>query len=653
MRTFSPHDARRLVFVSDAGFVGDGHRGYFCTSSEDGDEDIGNMWIFGHADGGRRQITGRNPRSPRPSPDGGMLAFIADVDGVPQIHTVSVESGDVTAVTGLPQGVAGGLDWSPAGNAIAFTAGPAETRDPSLPYRVTRSTFRYDGLGLIDDAIRDIHVVDLKTGTIRQLTGDRSVNEEPRWSPDAQLILFRTSFPPGDRMWTGAPSAHVIDVVTGERRVVVEEWGSVLAAEWCRDGTRIVFSGAPTVTGALDALARKRDLWVVDVAGGTPICRTENVPAGIGVKLGIDHPTWSTYQRANIRLDRTGDAAYVTAQRGGEVAVYRVGLSGAENVEVVAAGEQRACFLADVETAIGTVMYIASTIQSPPELFVRDGDTERQVSHNNRDLLSDIVTPDARAIEVTAPDGLKFEAWAVTPPGSGPFPTVLAIHGGPSSAYGNVFSLDHQVLVGAGIAVVFANFRGSAGYGTAFMQELHGRWGEVGEQDHHAALDRAIELGIADPERLGVYGLSHGGFATCWLLGRSDRFRAGVAENPLVNFVSAYGTMDIPWFLEQSLGGHPHDDPAAYAERSPLTYASHCTTPLLFIVGENDFRCPPSEAEQYYRALKTKGCQTEMLRLPKGGHVASWIGAPVLRAAQNDALVEWFSRHLIDETARG
>jgi acylaminoacyl-peptidase len=84
-----------------------------------------------------------------------------------------------------------------------------------------------------------------------------------------------------------------------------------------------------------------------------------------------------------------------------------------------------------------------------------------------------------------------------------------------------------------------------------------------------------------------------------------------------------------------------------------LTYALRCTTPLLFIVGENDFRCPPTEAEQYYHVLKARGCDAEMLRLPRGNHIASWTGAPPLRAAQNEALVEWFSRHLLDESHAG
>src|SRR5262249_18183337 len=115
-----------------------------------------------------------------------------------------------------------------------------------------------------------------------------------------------------------------------------------------------------------------------------------------------------------------------------------------------------------------------------------------------------------------------------------PWPTVLCIHGGPHYAYGDAFSIDFELLAGAGLAVLFHNYRGSAGYGAELAARLHGEWGSDA-LDHHAALDAALAAGIADPERLGVYGASYGGYAACSLLCDSPRFRAGVAENPIVD----------------------------------------------------------------------------------------------------------------------
>ena len=185
------------------------------------------------------------------------------------------------------------------------------------------------------------------------------------------------------------------------------------------------------------------------------------------------------------------------------------------------------------------------------------------------------MAPEVVNFEVMTTDGLKLDGRALTPSSGGPFPTVLCIHGGPGDAYGSVFMIDFALLVAAGFGVVFSNFRGSGGYGTEFHQALHGRWGELGEGDHLATINCAVDLGIADTNRLGVYGLSHGGFAACWLVGRTDRFRAAVAENPGINFATGYATMDAPWWVPRELGVLPSEDPELYASvhlfiRSPM-----------------------------------------------------------------------------------
>ena len=641
-----------MVFLDQAGFMANARQIYYCVLAVDGERDRRRLCLFNPMGGSTREITGSfdNPRSPFPSPDGTRLAFVADVDGTAQLCVTSWSTGTVEVLTDLVPGVVGTPRWSPNGRTIAFTARQTAPADDSKPYWVRRPTFRYQGFGHIEDAFQDVHIVDVEMRKVRRLTSGQSLHVDPRWSPDGRRLLFRMMFPPGDQEWTAKPSAHVIDVESGECQRIVGDWGGVLEADWCPDGERLVFYGFPAVEGLDDAGLQRHDLWTVDLAGGVPVCRTSSLPAGVGVRMELDHPTWQARLQAGIRIDAGNDVAYVNAQRGGDITICRVGLSRDPDVELVVAEESRTCFLADVEPATGTVLYAASTLIAPPDLFLRDGDAELQITRLNDEVLKDVVMPRHQTMEVVT-DGLHIDGWALTPPGPGPFPTVLAIHGGPCASYGNVFMIDHHLLVAAGMAVVFSNFRGSSGYGTGFLQALQGRWGEVGERDHLATIDRAIDLGIADPDRIGVCGLSHGGFATCWLLGRTDRFRAGVAENPVVNFISSYGTMDAPWWIPPTLGGRPDEVPTAYADASPLTYAANCTTPLLFIVGEDDLRCLPIEAEQYYRVLKTTGCPTEMLRLPKSDHLGSWSGPVVARSAQNEAIVEWFGHHLRDDVS--
>jgi dipeptidyl aminopeptidase/acylaminoacyl peptidase len=472
------------------------------------------------------------------------------------------------------------------------------------------------------------------------------MNTSPKWSPDGKQLLFLVSFQP-DADWSFRSQLHVLDVASGDRQAILgEEWGGIVSAVWARDGQRIVFAGA-VAADAVSVFAQKYDLWTVKSKGGEPVCHTGSLETGVGSRVQADMPMWDLLSEVRICLSKAADAAYVISQTGVDIDICRVGLD-SESIEPVLT-DPGAHLLLDIDEA-DRLLYVFSTLEQTPDLFVCEGDwhaTTRRITSLNSELMQQLALPEVHWLKATAPDGLVLDACVLTPrevvP---PHPTVLCIHGGPYGAYGNVFMMDFHVLAGAGFAVVFSNFRGSGGYGTAFSEAIVGRWGPAGMPDHLAAVDRAVELGIADAARLGVYGLSHGGFATCWLVGHTNRFKAGIAENPVTNWATAYGVSDASSWVPLELGALPHEAPEKYAELSPLRYAPHCTTPLLFIVGESDLRCPACEAEQYYRVLKTNGCPTAMLRLPNSNHIGSWNGPPAARDAQNEALVEWFTRYL-------
>lgn len=641
---FGTEHAWRLKRVSDAGLLGDGRRGFTLVAEIVGRRhETHSLWLFDRDGSDGYRIAGDlgDVRAPSPSPDGRSVAVLAEVGGVYQICLIPIADGvdgRARPLTRLPQGVAvsGRPMWAPDGRSIAFTAGPAERRDPSLPYRVDRATYRVDGLGYLDDVVTDVYVVDVTSGSTRRYTGDRAMNSHPRWSPDGRTLSYLVSFPP-DRAWDFLPELHACDVDTGESRVLVSGWGGVFSAEWCGDGERIVFVGCRAAGGLF--AARKLDLWTVAVAGGDPVCRTHGLTTGVGWTILTDLPVCDAPDSPRIRV--RDDSAYVGGQVGGDAVIHRVRLSGPEAVERAVDAEGSA-YLVDVDPH-GDVLSLVTSFADPPELMF--GPT--RVTALNDDLIGGLERPRVRRLAVTASDGLRTDAWALTPPrGRGPWPTVLCVHGGPYGAFGSTYVIDFQLLVGAGFAVVFHNFRGSYGYGTEFSQKIVGAWGPAGALDHHATVDEAVRAGIADPDRLGVFGLSHGGFATCWLVGTSDRFKAAVAENPVTGFASLYGAVDAHAWIADELGGTPHEVPQTYRSRSPLTFARNCTTPLLFIVGEEDLRCPPSESEQYYRILKSNDVPTEMLRLPNSAHTGTVDGPVPARLAQNEAVVAWFTRYL-------
>ena len=234
------------------------------------------------------------------------------------------------------------------------------------------------------------------------------------------------------------------------------------------------------------------------------------------------------------------------------------------------------------------------------------------------------------------------------PEGKPPYPTVLHIHGGPHSIYGHSFHFDFLTLAGAGYAVLFVNHRGSTGYGDAFAVGAKGSWGDLDFKDLMAGVDYAVELGLADPDRLGCCGVSGGGNLSCWIVGQTDRFKAAVPENPVTNFVSLYGTSDIGlFFVAEEMGGKPHEIPEVYTRCSPITFAHNCKTPTLLIVCEHDHRCPPEQAEQFYSVLKASGCTVEMLRLPDSFHGGGTSGPLPARRAHAEALHAWMDRYVM------
>ena len=216
-------------------------------------------------------------------------------------------------------------------------------------------------------------------------------------------------------------------------------------------------------------------------------------------------------------------------------------------------------------------------------------------------------------------------------------------------AWGNVLSLDFQMLNGAGFAVLLINYRGSLGYGDEFMGAINGRMGELEFADLMAGVDYCIGLGLADPERLGVCGSSYGGFLTCWAVSHSNRFKAAVAENPITNWESWYGVADIASSIAlplEAMGGPPHAAPEVYRRASPIYAAHNCATPTLLIQAERDLRCPAEQSEQFYTVLQANSCVVEMLRLPNVSHGGSSFGPLEARRAQNEALLDWMQRYV-------
>jgi dipeptidyl aminopeptidase/acylaminoacyl peptidase len=304
--------------------------------------------------------------------------------------------------------------------------------------------------------------------------------------------------------------------------------------------------------------------------------------------------------------------------------------------------------------------FTAQTPVDPGNVYVaRTTDarrTERRVTDLNRELLASLELPTPDRVVFPSADGTEVEGWVLPPAGEAPspgdpsaagrkWPLILNIHGGPHGAYGNEFSFERQLQAAAGYYVLYTNPRGSTGYGEEFLWGTWGSWGDEDYDDVMAGVDHVLARYPVDAERLGVTGYSYGGYMTDWIITQTRRFAAAVAGAGISNWMSDYGTADIPRTKESEFFGTPWEEEGLknLLASSPIVFAKGVTTPTLFVHGEFDHRVPIEEAEQMYTALQKQGVPARMIRYPESYH-GGWT--PWRTLHRYWASMQWWDRWL-------
>jgi dipeptidyl aminopeptidase/acylaminoacyl peptidase len=567
------------------------------------------------------------------SAQGDSLAYLRhDESGKAQVFVWSLANGESTALTKLPDGVAGSIAWSPDGERLAFLAMPAPV-DRSVPFRVTRTVGWRDGFGLVDDSATQIWVHEMATNTSHALTNDSCVNIAPTWLVHTGEIAYIATFLAED--WTDMKVVRAVAMNGAVRDIVHTRDVGAIADISPHVGQLVI-----TVGGQFRDTPG--ELIVVHHDGSTESRSSELDLDVVGDIVG-DLPV--PFADLDARILVSGDTAIVRTQNQDRLDIHRLTLTGPQSKELLARTE--GC-LYPLALAGETLLYGSGDAHFAPDFCVRDlrSGTALQVT-NTADANAIVLQPvEIYCTWASADGGPQVQVKFMRPANSvGPLPTVLLVHGGPYTAWGEAFNSDARVLCEAGFGVLLVNPRGSRGYGWEFATAIDGDWGNLDYLDLMAAVDHAVEKRWADPDRLGVAGVSYGGFMTAWMVSHTHRFKAAVCENGVTNFVSMYGTSDVGLsYLPEALGGAPHECIDTYMHCSPITTMHTAVTPTLVISGDSDHRCPPEQSLQLYATLKRAGCETELLVLPDSAHVGSVYGSMAARRAQNEGLVDWMLR---------
>ncbi|MFB6235757.1 MAG: prolyl oligopeptidase family serine peptidase [Halopenitus sp.] len=589
----------------------------------------------------------------------------AEEEPKPQVWVYDLElGGDPRQVTTREEGVSE-FDWGPDGERIVVAAeDPTDEEreyrdqlDDDGPIETRRLQHKYDGSGWLDTVTTHLFVVDVETRETSRLdeaygggASEPGTGLSPAWSPDGDRIAFlsnRTDRPDNTQamdVYTVRPDG------TGLTKLTESEL-RCSGVRWSPSGDRLAFYGRvsgdmyePTQLYASDA---EDEFWSVSdsldrpTGRGGPIVWTDDET--LLTAVGDEGLT------RLVRFDATADDPERVFGRQGE---YRT-----------------------ISTVDGTTDTLAMVVSDPAEgadlytLAVDAVDDEPSVDEVDRgvgdaDPLVRLTSSDANLFErYDAPrckritvesggDGAEHEAveaFVYLPAdfdseaddgddNDDPLPTIASIHGGPVSYDAPQHKFSYLHWTNRGYAVVRTNYRGSSSYGKPFSESISGEWGAREPLDVIVSVDEAVDRGWANADRLFVTGFSYGGVTTAFALTESDRFRAAAAEHGIYDRYSYFGTGDSHNRMEADFG-LPWEDEDTYRSISSITDVGDIDTPLLITAGGQDWRCPPTQAEQLYVSVKKQDVPAKLVVYPDEHHS---ITNPERAVHRLEELDDWF-----------
>lgn len=642
-RTFTGQDLFDLAMASDPQISPDGETIIYTRRQNDimTDRAMSTLWKIDVESG--EQV----PFAARWSPDGDRVAYVATEGGSAQLWVKWVASGEAVKLTGLPNSPSS-ITWSPDGTTLAYSmfvdeaapklgsapSGRPEGAQWAAPLDITDLVnFRADGAGELTPGYQKIFTISATGGAPRQVTfGPSHDGGALSWAPDGSTLYFSAN---RNDDWQTVPleaEVWALDMESLELTALTDRKGPDFAPQISPNGRVIAYAGFDDEGKAYE----NTELYLMDADGSNRRILTGDWD------FSVDGFEWDADSRG----------IYVQYDVRGETRVARIGLNG--QVRDVVAGLSGAGFdrpytggsfsVADDDT----IAFTGGTDQRPPEVKVATGGEARYLTDLNATLRATKDLGELREITVASShDGLEVQGWITLPPGyeeGTRVPLILEIHGGPFAAYGPHFATDNQLYAAAGYAVLSANPRGSTSYGEAFAQTIDKAYPSRDYDDLISIVDQAIALGIADPDQLYVTGGSGGGVLTSWIVGKTNRFKAAATQKPVINWTTQALTADgTGYFGLYWIGSRPWEDPQKYWEQSPLSLVGNVETPTLVVVGDEDYRTPVSEAQQYYSALQLRGVPTAFIRVPGASH--AFTNRPSQSAAKASAILAWFERY--------
>jgi len=571
---------------------------------------------------GARQLTFGNDNTTAPAwfPDGSKIAFLssrsagaapAASSGAPaggaaaegpltQVYFMYTDGGEAWPATKHETAISN-FSISPDGRKLLFAAQDGLTAEDRRRQR------ERDDAEVVDGTFRWTHlwVFDIESGKESRVTTGKFVVSDPQWAPDSNRIAFVAR--PNTKVDDAAVSDVWLTDLTGNARKFYENAGPDTSPRWSPDG-RTLAMASKTQAGNTQWYDK---LHLFPAEGGKPRVLLQNFDLDLGAPIWSKDGKiiyWSTGQGTKIALFgvdiSSGELTTTSAPMGGANGGWQFShdnmtwvfthSDGAQSNDLWAARRQGAGYAAPVRLTTANPWIAAEKVQLGRVETIRWQNSE------------------GGTIEGVLTRPVGYQAGTR-------YPLIVNPHGGPSGASIESFNGANQMFAGNGFMVLEINFRGSSNYGQKHLNANRNTWGIGDYDDIMTGVDYLIKQGWADPNRMVAYGWSYGGYMTFWMSTQTDRFKLISPGAGLTNLYSMYSTTDIPAYLGWFFGT-PWDNPGIYQKLSPIQYAKNVKAKILIMHGANDARVPPTQADEFYKALKDLGKDVTYVRYPRQGH---------------------------------
>ena len=648
--SFSAMDVFKIAYASNPVISPDGGTIAFHRYSMDimSDQRKNNLWIIDSDGNSVRQITKDfDAVSPAAfTASGDAIAFVAFKADTSHIYVQQLGSSKRLEL-GEDLSDPDNLAFSPDGKWLAFTMpvsyepetmgtipSPPKGAEWAKPIVVeTRTQIRVDGAGYLPFSRHQVFIIATGGGDAQQVTqGQQDHNSAIEWLPDSSGLLLSINVKNNVNKPLDTDIVR-LDLKTRQLTVLTTQLGPDSAPKISPDSERIAWVGHPDRSSPYNQL----HLYTAKLDGSDIRELTSDHDFSV-----IDFAWHSDNQRHYVQYEDRGKNILALLSGDGSISVLTDKLAGWELDQPYSGYSQ-------FSASAGLAAITLGDTTKPTELGVIDRHGQViTITDLNRSLHDSVhfATVEERTLKSSV-DQREIQYWIMRPPNFDPtqsYPMMLQIHGGPWASFGPQFAANNQLYAAAGYVVVYGNPRGSTGYGAEFAHTIEFNYPNQDYDDLMDMVDATVNMGFIDKDQLYVFGGSGGGVLTAWIVGKTDRFRAAVSVNPVINWASLALTSDLDKLITSSwFTDLPWDNPMDYWSHSPLSLVGNVTTPTMLITGEEDWRTPIWEAEQYFNALQIEGVDTALVRVPGASH---WIEyRPSQLIAKVNAILAWFERY--------